>query len=212
MTPQTRFFLKKGKDKNYGIIHLLYTVDGFKVKFTTGMRMYINQWDSGYPKKIPETLNIRNILEDYRNKMDRFILSTVLKTGSSPDVNLLRGAFRKIREYGYITNMDDNLIDVVDKPDSPIKIGDMVKWSGYYLDKLIYCDVVFDREDLSRKMISELIRSGSYTTKFQSGINRVVKFCEDITDEIFFELDNGKIFEYNDKNLKKVDEDQLDII
>jgi hypothetical protein len=212
MTPQTRFFLKKGKDKNYGIIHLLYTINGFKVKFTTGIRMYISDWDSGYPKKTPETFNIRNILEDYRDKMDRFILTTVLKTGSSPDVTLLRGAFRKLKECGYIVGMGSNLTDVVEGSSNPIKIGDMVKWSGYYMDKLVYCGVLFDREDLSKTKIIELIRLGSYTTKFESGINRVVKFCEDVTDEILFELDNGKIFEYNDENLEKVDEDQLDLV
>lgn len=86
----TTFFLKKSSNSNDGVICFLFSVGRTKIKFSTGIAINQKDWAGGFPKKTNSTSEIRNLLNTYRDKIDRFINETIRNTHNIPTRDMLR--------------------------------------------------------------------------------------------------------------------------
>jgi hypothetical protein len=81
--------------------------------------------------------------------------------------------------------------------ETKIKIGDNYDWGGEYFDQFVINGRVIDKKKISPGLRHKLVEKKLYTTKYQSGVNKVVSieevdFCGEIHTQII--LDNGKEF------------------
>lgn len=76
---QTTFYLKKEPNSKSGIIYFLFTSGASKIRITTGIKIKTNLWQRGFPKVNRETLQIREVLSQYKAHLNHFINSYHLR-------------------------------------------------------------------------------------------------------------------------------------
>lgn len=75
---ETRFYLKKIKDKTSAIIYFSFTtIYGERLRITSKQSIDHSLWINGYPKRIARTMTLRNTLDNYKNSIDHFIKKTI---------------------------------------------------------------------------------------------------------------------------------------
>lgn len=81
----TKFFLRKQKGKKESFIYFsLKDINGEDFKFSTKVKIQHTNWGKGYPKRIPATMAIRNVIEGYKTAIDDFIKEKIKKEKRQP--------------------------------------------------------------------------------------------------------------------------------
>lgn len=81
----TKFFLRKQEGKKESFIYSsLKNVNGEDFKFSTKVKIQHANWDKGYPKRVPSTMVIRNIIDGYKTAIDDYIKENIKKVKRQP--------------------------------------------------------------------------------------------------------------------------------
>ena len=81
----TKFYLRKQKGKMESFIYFsLKNVNGEDYKFSTKEKIEFKNWNRGYPKRIPATMMVRNIIDVYKTKIDEYIRDNIKKEERQP--------------------------------------------------------------------------------------------------------------------------------
>ena len=86
----TTFYLKRKNGSEDGIIYFQFNHSKIKIKVTTGLKINLKDWGTGYPKKTNVTSEIRMLLNSYKDKMDRFLNEEIRKTGVYPNREVIK--------------------------------------------------------------------------------------------------------------------------
>ena len=111
---ETRFYLKKLKGKEEGMIQFQFSADYRKLKISSRLKISINDWEEGYPKKIASTKGIRHTLSNYKNQIDEFISDSIKKNDKRKPTKYELSNFINVLLQGHDTNRTtiSTLIDV----------------------------------------------------------------------------------------------------
>lgn len=81
----TKFYLRKQKGKKESFIYFsLKNVNAEDYKFSTKEKIEVKNWYRGYPKRIPATMAVRNILDGYKTVIDDYIKDNIKKEKRQP--------------------------------------------------------------------------------------------------------------------------------
>jgi len=86
----TTFYLKRKNGSDNGIIYFQFNHSRIKIKVTTGLKINLKDWGTGYPKKTNATSETRLLLNTYKDKMDRFLNEEIRKTGVYPNREVIK--------------------------------------------------------------------------------------------------------------------------
>jgi integrase len=82
---ETRFYLKKIKDKTSATIYFSFTTFyGERLRITSKQSIDHSLWMNGYPKRITKTMTLRNTLDNYKNSIDNYIKKIIKKEERQP--------------------------------------------------------------------------------------------------------------------------------
>lgn len=125
----TKFFLRKQKGKKESFIYFsLKDINGEDFKFSTKVKMQHANWGKGYPKRIPATMGIRNIIDGYKNNIDEYIKENVKKVKRQPTKDEL-STFIDVLINGVMNKHNKSIGDYVDEylSDHALGISDSTK-------------------------------------------------------------------------------------
>jgi hypothetical protein len=81
----TKFYLRKQKGQKESFIYFsLKNVNGEDYKFSTKEKIEVKNWDKGYPKRIPATMTVRNVIDGYKIVIDEYIKDNIKKEKRQP--------------------------------------------------------------------------------------------------------------------------------
>jgi site-specific recombinase XerD len=81
----TKFFLRKQAGKKESFIYFsLKNVDGEDFKFSTKLKIQHVNWNQGYPKRIPSTMEVRNVIDGYKTCIDDYIKENIKRVTRQP--------------------------------------------------------------------------------------------------------------------------------
>lgn len=81
----TKFYLRKQKGQKESFIYFsLKNVNGEDYKFSTKEKIEVKNWDKGYPKRIPATMTVRNVIDGYKIVIDEYIKDNIKKENRQP--------------------------------------------------------------------------------------------------------------------------------